>query len=99
MTTDEGVLDADAKLTAALAKLQHVCDGLASDDAKALATQVMQSPRMSGLIEGFKIAMAGETIDADGALEMMTEALEIGMSIGIKAAARGVIEVIKKLAE
>ena len=94
MTTDEGVLDADAKLNDALQRLQATCAGLGSNDAEGLAKQVTESPYVSGILMGFKVAAGDETVPAEEVLDYMKEMLETGIMLGLQAAGRAIGEVI-----
>jgi hypothetical protein len=100
MTTDEGVLDADAKLKDSLNKLQLVCRGLASDDADALAKQVMTSPRIQGMLDAMKImAPKGEHVSVTDVIELMSDTFKIGMTVGIQAAGLALAEAIQSMAK
>jgi hypothetical protein len=102
MTADEGVQDADTKLQAALGKLTMVCEGLASADADAdaLAKQIMESPRITGMLDAIKImAPGGEQVKMKDVIEAMSDAFKAGLTAGIQATGIALAEAIKTMAE
>jgi hypothetical protein len=100
MTADEGVQDADTKLQAALGKLTMVCEGLASADADALAKQIMESPRITGMLDAIKImAPGGEQVKMKDVIEAMSDAFKAGLTADIQATGIALAEAIKTMAE
>lgn len=99
MTTDEGVADADAKLEGALEKLAYVCQGFDGPDSDMLAKKMMESPRVIGMLEGVKLMLTGEEVPDKDVLDLMTEAFQMGVKVGIQATGRALVETIKTMAK